>query len=287
MGRIARVRTPWIKDLLIRWFIHHFGVDLSEVPEPDPQGYPHFAAFFTRTLKPGVRPICAQRGGIAAPADGTLSQFGSIRAGEYLIQAKGRDFTLTELLGGIDRVIPPFRGGEFATVYLSPRDYHRVHMPTDGTLRETIHIPGRLFGVNPTTAHHIPRLFARNERVVVLFDTPVGRLAMVLVGAIGVASIELRWAGTITPPRGHRIRCWSYPHSGEGEISLLRGEQMGLFNLGSTVIVLFEPGRFVRDPNLTPGQPFTMGQCLGWAREKGQPTQPVTALRSGPPTPSG
>ncbi|MBL8260089.1 MAG: phosphatidylserine decarboxylase [Candidatus Competibacteraceae bacterium] len=260
--RLTRARTPWLKNLLIRRFSRHFRVDLSEALEPDASAYPDFNAFFTRALRPGARPLAAGEGAVCCPVDGAISQIGFAET-DALLQAKGRRFSLTALLGGDPERARAFRAGAFATLYLSPRDYHRIHMPLDGVLRETIHIPGRLFSVSPLTARVVPELFARNERVAALFETPAGPMALVLVGAINVASIETVWAGAITPPLGSTIRRWPYPAEGEGAVRLVRGQEMGRFNMGSTVIVLFGPDMVRWDAGSRAAAPVRMGQRLG------------------------
>ena len=189
MGRFTQCRNPAFKNLFIRAIVRVFGVDLSEAAEPNPRAYGCFNDFFTRPLKPGIRPIAEDPDAVVSPADGTVSQCGPINEGR-LLQAKGRDYGVVELLGGDAGRAAPFQGGSFATIYLSPKDYHRLHMPLAGTLREMVHVPGRLFSVNDATARGVPNLFARNERVVALFDTEAGPMALVLVGAIFVASIE-------------------------------------------------------------------------------------------------
>ncbi|MBL8251668.1 MAG: phosphatidylserine decarboxylase [Candidatus Competibacter sp.] len=266
--RVTRARTPWLKNFLIRAFARHFQVNLNEALEPDPGAYPDFNAFFTRALKPNARPLAAGDGAVCCPVDGAVSQLGLAEA-DALLQAKGRHFSLTALLGGEAARAQPFQGGAFATLYLSPRDYHRIHMPVAGALREMVHIPGQLFSVSPLTARVVPELFARNERVAALFDTPAGPMALVLVGAINVASIETVWAGTITPPLASAIRRWRYPTAGEGAVRLDRGQEMGRFNMGSTVILLFGPGAIRWDAGIRAGAPVRMGQRLG---QRGEPT---------------
>lgn len=260
--RLARVRAPWLKNWLIRAFSRRFQIDLSEAQQSDVRTYPDFNAFFTRALRPEARPLPTAPRLMACPVDGAVSQIGRIEA-DTLMQAKGRYFSLTALLGGDALRAQPFQHGVFATLYLSPRDYHRIHMPLAGTLREMVHIPGRLLSVSPLTAQRAPELFARNERVAALFDTAAGPMALVLVGAINVASIETVWAGTITPPLGRAIRQWRYPTEGADAVRLARGAEMGRFNLGSTVIVLFGRGavRWARD--LGAGTTVRMGQTLG------------------------
>ena len=260
--RLARVRTPWLKDALIRHFARRFRVKLDEAQESDPRAYTDFNAFFTRALKPGARPVAPGDWAVCCPVDGAVSQIGVADA-DTLLQAKGRSFSLTALLGGDPERARLFQGGVFATLYLSPRDYHRIHLPLAGRLREMVHIPGKLFSVSPLTTRIVPELFARNERVVTLFDTPAGSMALVLVGAINVASIETVWAGTITPPLGTVIRRWSYPPNGDGAVRLDKGAELGRFNMGSTVIVLFGPGAVRWEAEIRAGMTVRMGQRLG------------------------
>lgn len=260
--RVTRVRVPWFKNALIRGFARRFGVNLDEALDPDPQAYPDFNAFFTRALKPEVRPLTPGDRAVCCPVDGAVSQIGIAQA-DHLLQAKGRSFSLAALLGGDAERARPFQEGAFATLYLSPRDYHRIHMPLAGRLREMVHVPGALFSVSPLTARMVPNLFARNERVVALFDTSAGPMAMVLVGAINVASIETVWAGAITPPLGASIRRWSYPPNGAGAVRLDQGAEMGRFNMGSTVILLFGAGAVRWESAIQPGTPVRMGQALG------------------------
>ncbi len=260
--RVTRLRTPRVKDALIRAFTRHFGVSLDEALASDPRAYADFNAFFTRALKPGARPLAPGDRVICCPVDGAISQIGLADA-DTLLQAKGHGFSLTALLGGDPERAQPFLGGSFATLYLSPRDYHRIHMPLAGRLREMAHVPGRLFSVSPLTTRMAPNLFARNERVVTLFDTPAGPLALVLVGAINVASIETVWAGTITPPLGKTIRHWSYPPQGDSAVRLDKGAELGRFNMGSTVILLFGPGVARWESELQAGTAVRMGQRLG------------------------
>lgn len=260
--RLARVRARWFTEALIRQFARRFQVSLDEALESDPRAYADFNAFFTRALKPEARPIAPGHRVVCCPVDGAISQIGIAEA-DTLLQAKDRRFSLTALLGGDPERARPFQGGAYATLYLSPRDYHRIHMPLTGRLREMIHIPGALFSVSPLTARRVAALFARNERVVALFDTPAGPMALVLVGAINVASIETVWAGAITPPLGTAIRHWRYPLANEPVLELAKGVEMGRFNLGSTVIVVFGRGTVRWDAALQPGAPARMGQRLG------------------------
>jgi phosphatidylserine decarboxylase len=259
---LTRVQTPWFRDLLIRNFIKRFGVDMNEAVDTDPGAYIDFNQFFTRPLRPDARPLAIGEGVLACPVDGFVSQAGTIDE-DSLFQAKGRTFSLIQLLGGDVECARPFRHGCFATFYLSPRDYHRVHMPARGLLRKMIHIPGRLFSVSPLTTRVVPRLFVRNERVITIFDTQAGPMAMILVGAINVSSIETVWAGTITPAQGKQIRHWNYPTSGSQAVILEKGEEMGRFNMGSTVIVLFGQGAVRWDPAIHPNAIVRMGQRLG------------------------
>lgn len=256
----TRWRTPWWKNMLTRWFVRQYRVDLSEAVQPDPTAYDDFNAFFTRALRPDARPLPADVDAVVSPADGTISAIGPID-GNTLIQAKGRTFTVTELLGGDETLASRFHGGHYSTVYLSPSDYHRVHMPAAGRLREMIHIPGRLFGVAAFSVRAVDRLFARNERVAAIFDSTHGPMAVILVGAINVSSIETTWAGTITPPRGRRIRRWFY--RGSDARSFRRGDEIGRFNLGSTAITLFGPKQVEWLPEINDSQKVRMGQALG------------------------
>lgn len=256
----ARWRAPWWKNALTRWFIRQYKVDLSEALESDPRAYADFNAFFTRALRPEARPLPDDVEAVISPADGTISAIGPID-GDTLVQAKGRSFTVRELLGGDETLASRFHGGQFVTVYLSPADYHRVHMPASGRLREMIHIPGRLFGVAAFSVRAVDRLFARNERMVAVFDTARGPMAVVMVGAINVSSIETVWAGAITPPRGRSIRRWFY--RGSDARSFQRGDEMGRFNMGSTVIVLFGPDQMDWLPELQADQKVRMGEALG------------------------
>ncbi len=225
---------PW-KRLLISSISRAYDIELSQALEPDPEAYESFNAFFTRALRADARPIADGAGVVVSPADGAISQIGHIREGRIL-QAKGLDYTVEELLGGSTADADAFEGGSFATVYLSPRDYHRVHMPFAGKLRRTIHVPGRLFSVATWTAESIPRLFARNERLVMLFDTDLGPLCVVMVGAIFVSSMETVFSGEVTPPYADAIVSRDYSGSSAPQFST--GAELGRFNMGSTAIVL-------------------------------------------------
>ncbi len=255
----TRIRHPAIKNRFTGWFVKQFNVNMDEAAESDPLAYEHFNAFFTRELKPGARPIVSGEKLLACPVDGAVSQVGDIVEGR-IFQAKGHDYSLEQLLGGSEKRAAAFQGGSFTTIYLSPRDYHRIHMPIDGTLREMVHVPGRLFSVNPATTRVIPGLFARNERVVSLFDTAAGPMALVKVGAVNVGSIETVWAGEVTPPAGRVVRTRRY--EGEEAIQLKKGEEMGRFNMGSTVIVVFGPDAIDWAGDLQPGVSVRLGQAL-------------------------
>lgn len=259
MGRLTHCRNRQFKNLFIRSIVKAYDVNVSEAAEPDIEAYSCFNDFFTRPLKPGARPIATRPGTLSSPADGCVSQAGPIEQGQ-IIQAKGHDYSVTALLGGEASCPADFEGGCFSTIYLSPRDYHRLHMPLSGQLREMVHIPGQLFSVNDATVRGVPNLFARNERVVARFDTEVGPMALVLVGAIFVASIETVWHGVVTPPSSKQIQRWQYA---PGEVNLERGDELGRFNMGSTIIVLFGKDAVEWNPELTPGHPLRMGECIG------------------------
>jgi phosphatidylserine decarboxylase len=247
----------------IRWFVRHYEVDLAEAGEQDPAAYPSFDAFFTRALRPGARPIAPGAGVVVSPVDGTISQLGRVTDGR-IVQAKGQSFDAQELLGGDGTRAAPYTGGYFATIYLSPRDYHRIHMPLDGQLIGMVHVPGRLFSVAPYAVRTIPRIYGRNERVAALFETPVGPMAVVMVGAINVGAIETVWAGLVTPPHGAAVRVWSYQGS-DRSVRLAKGDEMGRFNLGSTVILLLPDCGMEWLPELRPGSTVRLGQPLGHA----------------------
>lgn len=238
VGKLAAAEAGALTTNAIRWFIKHYGINMAEAQLPEAADYRSFNAFFTRALKAGVRPLCNDPLYLAHPVDGTVSQCGAIVNGR-IIQAKGHDYSALALLGGEEALAARFDGGDFATIYLAPKDYHRIHMPIDGVLSKMIYVPGELFSVNPLTARHVPGLFARNERVVAIFETSIGPMAMVLVGATIVASIETVWAGTVTPPTGDKVFTWDYDTQGDDAITLRKGEEMGRFKLGSTVVLLF------------------------------------------------
>ena len=255
--RLAYSTNPSIKQWLIDSVTRKFGVDLSEAAEPDPRAYPSFNAFFTRALKPGARIADPDPSALLMPADGHISQCGDIVDGR-IFQAKGQSYTAAELLGDAEAA-RPFADGLFATVYLSPRDYHRVHMPWTGTLRETVHVPGRLFSVGTAAVADVPRLFARNERLVCHFDTEFGPMASVMVGALLVSGVETVWSGVEIPAYADRISRKDYRGKG---IVLERFAEMARFNYGSTVIVLLPKGAAMLDPSLKAEMPVRLGQRL-------------------------
>lgn len=261
--RLTRMESKWTQPA-IRQFIKAFKVEMSEAEQPDPSAYKTFNAFFTRSLKAALRPVDQGARVLASPVDGRISQVDSIREGR-IFQAKGLDYSVLELLGGDPARAQPFLKGQFTTIYLSPRDYHRIHMPLAGKLLEQVYVPGRLFSVAGHTVRTIPRLFARNERVVAIFETEFGKMALVLVGAINVAAIETVWAGLITPPNQKAIRVDHYP-----ELVLAKGEEMGRFNMGSTVIVLLENNAWDWG-GLEANQSVRMGVKLAELADKMQP----------------
>ncbi|TWI52402.1 phosphatidylserine decarboxylase [Pseudomonas duriflava] len=261
IGCVAECRMPWLKNALTAWFARRYAVDMRQAEVEDLTAYENFNAFFTRSLKPDARPLPADPDAIVSPSDGEVSQIGHVEHGR-IFQAKGHSYSLLELLGGDAERAAPFMGGSFATIYLSPKDYHRVHMPVAGTLREMVYVPGKIFSVNHLTAENVPELFARNERVVCLFDTEHGPMAMVLVGAMIVASIETTWAGLVTPPK-RMLRTTRYDEAARAPIHLEKGQEMGRFKLGSTVIVLFGPDQIRWAQELGAFSTVNMGQQIG------------------------
>lgn len=259
-GRLAdNDRMPALKNRVVRWFIRRYGVDMNEAAESDPDTYPSFNAFFTRALKPGIRPIAEGSTAFVSPVDGAISQLGQV-SGDRIFQAKGQAFSLVELLGGDTRRAEAFSEGEFSTVYLSPKDYHRIHMPLAGRLREMVYVPGKLFSVNPATAQNVPNLFARNERVACIFDTEAGPMALVLVGAMIVGSVETIWAGVVAPGNGG-VKATSY--DGEHAVSFAKGEEMGRFRLGSTVVMVMPEGSVRWNADQIAGKQIRMGEAFG------------------------
>jgi len=256
-GKVAGARWGGLTTAIIRWFVQRYQVDMAEAEVPDIASYPTFNQFFTRALRAGARPLAAAP--YVCPVDGAISQFGRVE-GDQLFQAKGHLYSSTALLGGDRALAQTFDGGAFATVYLSPRDYHRIHMPCDGVLRRMMYVPGALFSVNPTTARGVPGLFARNERVVCVFDSPAGAFVLVLVGATIVGSMATVWHGVVNPPRSAHVREWHYA---PGQVTLRQGDEMGRFLLGSTVVMLFEPGRIAFNPDWAAAAPVRMGCPMG------------------------
>jgi len=254
--RATRIRSPGFKNWLVRGFLKLYAVDMTEAAEPDPLRYGSFNEFFTRALKTDARPIAQDPRAIACPADGVISEAGSIE-GDTLLQAKDRRYTLRELLAARPWA-SRFEGGSFATIYLAPFNYHRVHMPLAGQLKETVYVPGRLFSVNAATASHVPKLFARNERVLTLFDAACGEFALILVGALNVGSIATVWSGDVTPAARRVLtvlplqRC-AFP----------KGAELGRFNMGSTVILLFAARRARWHAGVHAGQSVRLGESLG------------------------
>ncbi len=255
---LMRIRFAPVKNLQIHALAGLFGIDWSEAERPSADDYETFNDFFTRELRPGARTVDPAPDSFVCPADGRISECGRI-TGDRLLQAKGQHYSVHDLLAG-DPACAAFNNGFFHTVYLSPRDYHRVHMPLAGTLQRMIHVPGRLFSVAPYNVREVPGLFARNERVVSLFETDHGPMALVLVGAMLVSSMDTVWAGTITPPRGRRVASGDWSRRG---IRLEKGAEMGRFNMGSTVIVLLPPAAVASIEEFAPGDPVEMGIRLG------------------------
>ena len=259
MSKLTHCETKWWKNLFIKQIIAHYGVNMSEALEQDINAFSSFNHFFTRELLPDARPLTAVTKAIASPADGAVSHAGPITEGR-IFQAKGKSFTVTDLLGGSEERAKPFINGVFTTIYLSPKDYHRLHMPLSGTLKEMVHVPGRLFSVNTSTTRSVPGLFARNERVVALFDTEAGPMALILVGAIFVSSIETVWHGVVSPPTISSVRTWQYE---ENAPVLNIGEEMGRFNMGSTIIVLFGQDAAAWSNDFTADKVVKMGEQIG------------------------
>ncbi|MGL9769165.1 MAG: archaetidylserine decarboxylase [Sodalis sp. (in: enterobacteria)] len=260
----AERRGGWLTRVVITLFIRWYKVDMQEAQQPDVAAYPTFNAFFVRPLRDEARPIDEDPAVLVFPADGIISQIGSIK-GEEIFQAKGKHYSLEALLAGNESMIARFRDGSFITTYLAPRDYHRIHMPCNGVLREMLYVPGELFSVNPLTVTNIPKLFARNERIICLFDTNFGSMAQILVGATIVGSIQTVWAGTVTPPREGIIKRWRYPQvAAAGAVVLLKGQEMGRFKLGSSVINLFAGKNIVLSEHLYTDYVTRVGQRLAY-----------------------
>ncbi|PVX36008.1 archaetidylserine decarboxylase [Janthinobacterium sp. 78] len=256
-GRIAGAKGGAMTTRLIRWFVGRYNVNMDEALDPDITHYTSFNDFFTRALRPDARPLA--QADYVCPVDGRISQFGSIDK-DQIFQAKGHNFSTTALVGGDAALAAQFEHGSFANLYLSPRDYHRIHMPCDGRLTRMIYVPGELFSVNPTTARGIPGLFARNERVVCVFDTANGPFVMTLVGATIVGSMATVWHGVVNPPRTGQVRDWSYAND---NVVLKQGEELGRFLLGSTVVMLFPQGTINFNANWQPAGPVQLGEVMG------------------------
>ncbi len=257
VGYLAASENTFVKNTFIKNFAAKYQINMAEALEENPLAYKSFNDFFTRALKPNARPIASDSKAIISPADGAISQIGAITA-DKIFQAKGHDYSVTTLLGGNEQRAAAFVGGQFATVYLSPKDYHRVHMPFMGKLTQMIYVPGDLFSVNTTTAENVPNLFARNERVVCLFDTEVGQMAVVLVGAMIVAGIATAWAGNLAP-QGKNVITTNY----DGSITLKKGDELGRFYLGSTAIVLFGADVMQWRGGFSATNPVRMGEAMG------------------------
>ena len=256
-GTLAGLQAGGLTTAVIRWFVRRYGVDMSEAANPDPASYASFNAFFTRPLRDDARVLAAAD--FLCPVDGAISQFGAIEH-DQVFQAKGHRYSTTALVGGDRELAARFDNGHFATLYLSPRDYHRIHMPCDGRLTRMIHVPGELFSVNPATARGVPGLFARNERVVCVFESEQGPFVLTLVGATIVGSMATVWHGVVNPPRSAEIREWRYRAD---EVVLRKGEEMGRFLLGSTVVLLFPARALQFNPEWAPARAVRMGEAMG------------------------
>ena len=258
-GRFASAELGGVTQAAISRFVAHYGVDMSEAAEPDITRYASFNDFFTRALRAGARPLADAD--YVCPVDGAISQFGAIER-DQIFQAKGHHYSTCALLAGDTALAAEFEHGQFATIYLSPKDYHRIHMPCAGRLQRMVYVPGDLFSVNPTTARAVPGLFARNERVVSLFDTARGPFVLVLVGATIVGSMATVWHGVVTPPRPGEIKRWDYA---DKPVELAKGAEMGRFLLGSTVVLLWPKGTLKFNPEWAPGGAVRMGEAMGKA----------------------
>ena len=256
-GKIANARAGRVTTALIRWFVGRYTVNMAEAANPAIESYASFNEFFTRALRTDARPLAAAE--FVCPVDGAISQFGAIER-DHIFQAKGHQYSTTALVGGDRELAEQFENGSFATLYLSPKDYHRIHMPCDGKLIRMIHVPGALFSVNPTTARGVPGLFARNERVVCVFESAYGPFVLTLVGATIVGSMATVWHGVVNPPRGNTIRDWQY--DGDGAITLNRGDEMGRFLLGSTVVMLFPKNCLQFNSDWVPTAAIRMGEAM-------------------------
>ncbi|EJL90923.1 phosphatidylserine decarboxylase precursor [Polaromonas sp. CF318] len=258
-GFVASRERGWVTTEIIRRFVAKYRVNMDEALNPDIASYPTFNDFFTRALKPGARPLAAAE--LVSPVDGAISQFGAIEK-DQIFQAKGHRYSTTALVGGDAALAAHYQDGHFATLYLSPRDYHRIHMPCDGRLVRMVYVPGELFSVNPVTARGVPGLFARNERVVCVFESARGPFVLVLVGATIVGSMATVWHGVVNPPRSKEVRQWDYPDEPTSAIRLKQGEEMGRFLLGSTVVMLFPKGPLRFNPEWAPGREIRLGEAM-------------------------
>lgn len=257
-GMIADAKMGWFSTYLIKLFIKQYKVNMDEAKYSDPLHFDSFNEFFTRKLKDGVRPILAGDENIIAPVDGKISQVGQVKEGR-LIQAKGRDFSLRELLGGLDEIAIPFKNGLFSTIYLSPKDYHRIHIPIAAKLEKMLFIPGNLFSVNPLLVDNIPNLFSKNERAVALFTTACGPMAMVLVGAFIVGSIETVWHGVLKQQGNKEVQFWDYS---DQNITFEKGDEIGRFRLGSTIIAIFSENSIVFADEIIPEASCRLGSSF-------------------------
>lgn len=260
-GKLASKEAGNLTTKVIRWFVGRYKVNMAEAANPDIVSYKSFNEFFTRPLQEGARPLADAR--LICPVDGAISQFGAIER-DQIFQAKGHSYSTTALVGGDRELAAQFENGSFATIYLSPRDYHRIHMPCDGRLTRMIHVPGALFSVNPTTARGVPGLFARNERVVCVFEGADGPFVLALVGATIVGSMATVWHGTVNPPRPGVLREWRYDEPASA-VNLKKGQEMGRFLLGSTVVMLFPKDSTAFNPDWTPGRPVRLGEAMSAA----------------------
>jgi len=260
-GTVASARGGAATTRLIAWFVRKYGVDMSEAAAPDISSYTTFNEFFTRALRPGARSMATAE--FICPVDGAISHFGAIER-DQIFQAKGHRYSTAALVGGDAALGALFEDGHFATLYLSPKDYHRIHMPCDGRLLRMIHVPGDLFSVNPATARGVPGLFARNERVVCQFESARGPFVLALVGATIVGSMATVWHGVVNPPRGKQVREWHY---GDRDLRLQQGDEMGRFLLGSTVVLLFPKGDLHFNPAWAPGRTIRLGEAMARAED--------------------
>lgn len=266
-GFVASRERGWVTTEIIRRFVAKYRVNMDEALDANIASYLTFNDFFTRALKPGARPLAPAD--LVCPVDGAISQFGAI-AHDQLIQAKGHHYSTTAMVGGDAALAAQYQDGHFATIYLSPKDYHRIHMPAGGRLTRMIYVPGDLFSVNPVTARGVPGLFARNERVVCVFESARGPFVLALVGATIVGSMATVWHGVVNPPRGKAVREWRYPASGQSEVVLKQGDEMGRFLLGSTVVLLFPKGPLRFNPDWAPGRAVRLGEAMADYSAAGQ-----------------